>query len=44
MEKKLRISNKGYDDGNGNRGDLVAEIKIVVPKKYQNKKKNYMKN
>ncbi len=33
MEKKLRISNKGYDDGNGNRGDLVAEIKIVVPKK-----------
>mgnify|MGYP000611140528 FL=1 len=37
--EKLRISNKGYDDGNGNRGDLVAEIKIVVPKKISEQEK-----
>ena len=33
--EKLRISNKG----NGNRGDLVAEIKIVVPKKISEQEK-----
>lgn len=28
----LRIQGKGYFDENGNRGDLIAKIKIVVPK------------
>ena len=30
--EKIRIPKKGYKDGKGGRGDLVAEIKIVVPK------------
>lgn len=29
----IRIPNKGYKDGKGGRGDLVAEIKVMVPKK-----------
>lgn len=28
----LRISKMGYKDGKGGRGDLIAEVKIVVPK------------
>ena len=31
--EKIRIPQKGYKDGKGGRGDLVAEIKIVLPKK-----------
>ena len=31
--EKIKIPNKGYKDGKGGRGDLIAEIKIVVPKK-----------
>ena len=31
--EKIRIPQKGYKDGKGGRGDLIAEIKIVVPKK-----------
>lgn len=30
--EKIRIPQKGYKDGKGGRGDLVAEIKIVVQK------------
>lgn len=30
--EKIRIPKKGYPDGNGSRGDLIAEIKIMVPK------------
>lgn len=30
--EKIRIPQKGYKDGKGGRGDLIAEIKIVVPK------------
>ena len=30
--EKVKISGKGYKDGKGGRGDLVAEVKIVVPK------------
>lgn len=30
--EKIRIKQKGYKDGKGGRGDLIAEIKIVVPK------------
>lgn len=30
--EKIRISKKGYKDGQGGRGDLVAEVKTVVPK------------
>ena len=31
--EKIRIPGKGYKDGRGARGDLVAEVKIMVPKK-----------
>lgn len=31
--EKIRIQSKGYKDGKGGRGDLVAEVKIMVPKK-----------
>ena len=30
--ERVRIPGKGYKDGKGGRGDLVAEIKIMVPK------------
>ena len=30
--EKIKIPKKGYKDGIGGRGDLVAEIKIMVPK------------
>lgn len=30
--EKVRIPGKGYKDGKGGRGDLIAEVKIVVPK------------
>ena len=30
--EKIKIPGKGYKDQKGNRGDLIAEIKIVVPK------------
>lgn len=31
--EKLRIHQKGYKDGRGSRGDLIAEVKTVVPKR-----------
>ncbi len=30
--EKVKIPNKGYKDGKGSRGDLIAEVKIMVPK------------
>ncbi len=29
---KIKIQGKGYKDGKGGRGDLVAEVKIMVPR------------
>lgn len=34
--ERIRIPGKGYKTGKGTRGDLVAEIKIMVPKKLSN--------
>ena len=31
--EKLKLDGKGYKDGKGSRGKLIAEVKIVVPKK-----------
>lgn len=31
--EQVRIPKKGYKDGRGSRGDLIAEVKTVVPKK-----------
>lgn len=31
--EKIRIPRKGYKNANGTRGDLIAEVKIMVPKK-----------
>lgn len=33
----IRIPQKGYKDGKGGRGDLVAEVKIMVPKNMNEK-------
>ena len=30
--EKITIPNKGYKDGQGGRGELVAEVKIMIPK------------
>jgi len=37
--EKVRIPGKGYIDGKGGRGDLVAEVKIMVPKKLSDDEK-----
>lgn len=34
--EKIRIPGKGYKIGNGSKGDLVAEVKIMIPKKITN--------
>lgn len=40
----IRIPNKGYQDRQGSRGDLIAEIKIMVPESLsENEKKLYEK-
>lgn len=31
--ERIKIPKKGYRDGKGSRGDLIAEVKTVVPKK-----------
>ena len=37
--EKIRLPQKGYKDGKGGRGDLVAEVKIVVPKEISEEEK-----
>ncbi len=37
--ERIRIPGKGYKDGKGSRGDLIAEVKIMVPKKLTNEEK-----
>ena len=32
----IRVPSKGYKDGKGSRGDLVAEVKVMVPKELSN--------
>ena len=41
--EKVRIPSKGYKDGKGSRGDLIAEIKIVVPKEMSEEEKELFK-
>lgn len=33
--EKIKIPGKGYKDGKGGRGDLVAEVKIMVPERLE---------
>ena len=37
--ERLRIAQKGYKDGQGGRGDLIANVKTVVPKNLTEKEK-----
>ena len=37
--EKVRIPQKGYKDGRGGRGDLIAEVKVMVPKKLSSKER-----
>lgn len=37
--EKVRIQQKGYKDGKGSKGDLIAEVKTVVPKKLTEEEK-----
>lgn len=37
--EKIRIPKKGYKDGNGGRGDLFAEVKIMIPKELTHEEK-----
>jgi curved DNA-binding protein len=40
----IRIPGKGYKDGQGSRGDLVAEVKIMVPKQLTEQEKEIFEN
>lgn len=40
----IRIPGKGYKDGKGGRGDLVAEVKVMVPKKLSSEERNLFEN
>ncbi|MBR0427171.1 MAG: DnaJ domain-containing protein [Clostridia bacterium] len=40
----IRIPGKGYKDGKGGRGDLVAEIKVMVPKKLSSEERDLFEN
>ena len=37
--EKIRIPGKGYQEGNGQRGDLIAEVKVMVPKQLTKEEK-----
>lgn len=37
--EKIKIPGKGYQDGNGVKGDLIAEIKVVVPRRLTEQEK-----
>ena len=41
--EKVRIQGKGYKDGKGGRGDLIAEVKIIVPKELTNEEEKLYK-
>ncbi len=37
--EKITIEGKGYKDGKGSRGNLIAEVKVMVPKKLTSEEK-----
>ena len=37
--EKIRIEGKGYHDGKAGRGDLIAQVKIMVPKNMSQEEK-----
>lgn len=41
--EKVKIPGKGYKDGKGGRGDLIAEVKIMVPKQLTQEETNIYK-
>ncbi len=41
--ERIRVENKGYNDGVGGRGNLIAEIKTVVPRQLTDEEQNLFK-
>ena len=41
--EKIKIPKKGYKDGTGGRGDLVAEVKIMVPQELTEQEEELLK-
>ena len=41
--EKIRIPNKGYKASKDTRGDLIAEVKIMVPKKLTDQERETFK-
>lgn len=41
--ERIQIENKGYKDGQGGRGNLIAEVKTVVPKQLTEQEKELFK-
>lgn len=39
--EKIKVPNKGYKDGKGGRGELIAEVKIMIPKNPTKKEIEY---
>ena len=40
---QIKIPQKGYKNGKGGRGDLIAEVKIIVPKELTNEEEKLYK-
>ena len=40
----IKVPGKGYKDGKGGRGDLIAEVKVMVPKKLTSEEKSLFEN
>ena len=41
--EEIRVSGKGYKDGKGNRGDLIVNVNIMVPKELSKEEKELFK-
>ena len=42
-DERIKIEDKGYKDGQGGRGSLIAEVKTVVPKQLTEQEQDLFK-